>query len=192
MEPLAESPSVIKIIDSAPLRPFSSSKWNRQSRSFLLCRLAFLARSLASFLMPAISLAFPFGLQDTLEHSFCSFGILVQVDFQLLGNKVAYEILHGWTIRGHIHLNQAWSWSGIQTQAPGHVQRWPLMLADIRGIKIFLEEIPCTAHDTFPECGEVPPLGGVLSVDEGIVFSPYWVPWVMVTSISSPLKWMMG
>ena len=54
--PLAESPSVMKMHDSS-LRSFlTSEKWIRQSRSLRLCRLAFLARSRASFVTPAIAL----------------------------------------------------------------------------------------------------------------------------------------
>ena len=56
MEPEAESPSVIKSVLSKLLGFLASVKCTRQSRNFLLCRLAFFARSLANFLMPESSL----------------------------------------------------------------------------------------------------------------------------------------
>ena len=56
IEPLAESPSVMKMQLSSRLSPFVSFRWIRQSRSFLLCRLAFFARSRASLVTPAIAL----------------------------------------------------------------------------------------------------------------------------------------
>ena len=62
--PLALSPSVIKMVElfcstinsSLFLEGSSSFKCTLQSLNFLLCRFAFLARSLASFLIPASSL----------------------------------------------------------------------------------------------------------------------------------------
>ena len=56
MLPLAESPSVMKMQLSS-LRSFLASlKCMRQSRSLRLCRLAFLALSLASLVTPAMAL----------------------------------------------------------------------------------------------------------------------------------------
>ena len=63
IDPLAESPSVIKMVlsnclaiySSLPFAGGSALRCMRQSLSFLLCRLAFLARSFASFLIPANS-----------------------------------------------------------------------------------------------------------------------------------------
>ena len=55
IDPLAEFPSVMKIIDSSA-RSFLSVRWIRQSRSFLLLRLTFLAISRAFFWMPEIAL----------------------------------------------------------------------------------------------------------------------------------------
>ena len=56
MLPLAESPSVMNMALSSLRSSFTSLKCMRQSRSFLLCRLAFFALSLASFVTPAIAL----------------------------------------------------------------------------------------------------------------------------------------
>ena len=56
MEPLAESPSVMKMQESSSIPfPFGSLRWMRQSRNLRLCRLAFLARSRASFVTPAMA-----------------------------------------------------------------------------------------------------------------------------------------
>ena len=56
MEPLAESPSVINRVVSNRVSCLVSGRWYRQSRSFLLCKLARFARSLANFCTPAMSL----------------------------------------------------------------------------------------------------------------------------------------
>ena len=53
--PLAESPSVIKIELSSLRSFFASLKCARQSRSFLLCKLAFLALSRAILVTPAMA-----------------------------------------------------------------------------------------------------------------------------------------
>src|SRR5574343_1856004 len=56
IEPEAESPSVINKVLSKLLGFLASVKCTRQSRSFLLCKLAFLARSLANLRIPDNSL----------------------------------------------------------------------------------------------------------------------------------------
>ena len=55
MEPDAELPSVMKIIDCSA-SSLRSVRWILQSRSFLLFRLTFLAVSRAFFWMPEIAL----------------------------------------------------------------------------------------------------------------------------------------
>ena len=56
IDPDAESPSVINKVESKYASFFVSPKCILQSRNFLLCKLDFLALSLANFLIPDNSL----------------------------------------------------------------------------------------------------------------------------------------
>ena len=104
MEPLAESPSVMKMAESRRGSASGSSsfflllgagslRWMRQSRSLRLWRLAFLARSRANFVTPAMALrSFSLSSIFLLQH-IGNVGVHVQVVVDVFLDEIAHELV---------------------------------------------------------------------------------------------------
>lgn len=115
IEPLAESPSVMKMQLSSRLSPFVSFRWIRQSRSFLLCQVGLLCPFAGQLGHTGDRLAFFFRFLDLTQQGVRCLCVLVQVVVQFLLDEVPDKLADRRSVRSPCLSSLTWSLSGFRT-----------------------------------------------------------------------------